>query len=63
MVVCLRENANQLHFFLKKHVLFIQVDVPIFYYGDVVRVIDDMALVCSLQEGHGGWNDDIALVM
>ena len=30
--------------------------------GDVVRVLDDIAEVNRLQEGHGGWNDDIALV-
>ena len=31
-------------------------------YRDVVRVIDDMAEVNSLQTDHGGWDDDIALV-
>lgn len=30
--------------------------------GDVVKVIDDMSTVYSLQEGHGGWVDDMALV-
>lgn len=39
-----------------------QVDVPIFKFGDVVRVIEDMSLVFSLQEGHGQWNDDMVLV-
>ena len=40
----------------------LQVDVPVFGYRDTVRVIDDMAQVHSLQDGHGGWNDDMALV-
>ena len=30
--------------------------------GDVVRVIDDIAKVHNLQENHGGWVDDMALV-
>ena len=30
--------------------------------GDVVKVIDDMVKVHDLQENHGGWVDDIALV-
>ena len=30
--------------------------------GDVVRVLDDMVQVHSLQTGHGEWNDDMALV-
>ena len=40
----------------------IQVDVPVFHYGDVVRILDDMVQVHSLQTGHGNWNDDMALV-
>ena len=28
----------------------------------MVRVLDDLAEVHRLQDGHGGWNDDIALV-
>ena len=40
----------------------LQVDVPVFHYGDVVRVLDDMVQVHSLQTGHGDWNDDMALV-
>ena len=34
----------------------------LFHEGDVVRVLDDLAEVHRLQDGHGGWNDDIALV-
>ena len=30
--------------------------------GDVVRILDDIAQVHSLQEDHGGWVDDMALV-
>lgn len=30
--------------------------------GDVVRMISDMAEVYRLQQGHGEWNDDMALV-
>ena len=33
-----------------------------FSVGDVVRVLDDIAKVHNLQENHGGWVDDIALV-
>ena len=36
--------------------------MPIFKYGDVVRISDDIVRVHSLQPGHGEWNDDIALV-
>ena len=41
---------------------FAQVDVPVFEPGDVVRMISDMAEVYRLQQGHGEWNDDMALV-
>ncbi len=30
--------------------------------GDVVRLLDDMPQVYQLQNGHGEWNDDMALV-
>lgn len=40
----------------------LKVDVPFFQEGDVVRVIDDMVQVFSLQDGHGEWNDDMSLV-
>ena len=33
-----------------------------FKEGDVVRIIDDMAEVHMLQDDHGGWVDDMALV-
>ena len=33
-----------------------------FSVGDVVRVLDDMSKVHTLQENHGGWIDDMALV-
>lgn len=42
--------------------IFAQVDVPFLHRGDVVRMIDDMANVYSLQKGHGEWVDDMALV-
>ena len=35
--------------------------VPQFSSGDVVRILDDIAAVHKLQEGHGGWVDDMAL--
>ena len=40
----------------------VQVDVPVFEPGDVVRMISDMAEVYRLQQGHGEWNGDMALV-
>ena len=40
----------------------LQVDVPQFSVGDVVRMLDDMSEVHYLQDGHGGWTDDMALV-
>ena len=33
-----------------------------FSKGDVIKVIDDMQMVYTLQESHGGWVDDMALV-
>ena len=30
--------------------------------GNVVKIIDDIATLHNLQEGHGGWVDDMALV-
>jgi hypothetical protein len=30
--------------------------------GDAVRILDDIARVHDLQENHGGWIDDMALV-
>lgn len=41
---------------------YLQVDTPVFGYGDIVRISDDMVRVHSLQAGHGEWNDDMALV-
>ena len=38
------------------------VQVELFNTGDVIRVIDDIAKVHDLQENHGGWVDDMALV-
>lgn len=40
----------------------IQVDIPVFEHGEVVRILDDIVKVHSLQPGHGEWNDDMALV-
>ena len=33
-----------------------------FKVNDVVRVINDISQVHTLQENHGGWSDDMALV-
>ena len=33
-----------------------------FKVNDVVRVVNDISQVHSLQDGHGGWSDDMALV-
>ena len=33
-----------------------------FSKGDVIRVIEDIALCHELQQNHGEWNDDMALV-
>ena len=30
--------------------------------GDPVRILNDMSMVYQLQEDHGGWIDDMALV-
>ena len=43
-------------------VCVVQVDLPVFEPGDVVRMISDMAEVYRLQQRHGEWNDDMALV-
>jgi hypothetical protein len=40
-----------------------QLGFHLFQDGDIVRVIDDLALAHQLQEGHGEWNDDIALAL
>ena len=40
----------------------VQVDIPLFEPGDVVRMISDIAEVYKLQQGHGEWSDDMALV-
>ncbi|XP_019848978.1 PREDICTED: E3 ubiquitin-protein ligase MIB2-like [Amphimedon queenslandica] len=34
-----------------------------FAVGDVIKIIDDIALVHDLQEDHGGWVDDMALTL
>ena len=36
--------------------------MKLFNTGDVIRVIDDIAKVHDLQENHGGWVDNMALV-
>ena len=43
-------------------VCVIQVDIPIYKFGDVVQVLEDIVEVQKLQKGHGGWNDDITMV-
>ena len=37
-------------------------EVEQFHVGDVVRILDDIAKVHNLQDDHGGWVDDMALV-
>lgn len=36
--------------------------MPEFECGEVVRMISDIAEAYQLQQGHGEWNDDMALV-
>lgn len=43
-------------------ICFTFVQVEHFKTGDVVRILDDIAKVHTLQENHGGWVDDMALV-
>ena len=38
------------------------MDTPHFTYGEVVKVLDDIAVVHQLQKGHGEWDDEMALV-
>ena len=38
------------------------MEVPEFECGEVVRMISDIAEAYQLQQGHGEWNDDMALV-
>ncbi len=52
----------QLHYVACNFWYLLQVDVPLYGYRDIVRMIDDMVQVYSLQTDHGGWNDDMALV-
>ena len=33
-----------------------------FSKGDVVEILEDVNSVRELQEGHGGWNDDMLVV-
>lgn len=40
----------------------VQVDVPMYKFGDAVRVLPDIDEVQKLQKGHGGWSDDITMV-
>ena len=44
------------------HACVFCIQVEQFNTGDVIRVIDDIARVHDLQENHGGWVDDMALV-
>jgi len=41
-------------------VAVVKVDVPQYACGDVVRIMDDMAEIRKLQQGHGEWNEDMA---
>ena len=51
---------------VSKHVIMCMfctfIQIPQHSGGDVIRVLDDIATVHDLQEGHGGWVDDMALV-
>ena len=40
----------------------LQVDVPHFRVGDLVRISGDLEKVQSLQHGHGDWSDGVLLV-
>ena len=42
--------------------LVLQVDLPQFKVGDLVRVSGDLEKVQSLQQGHGGWSNAVLLV-
>ena len=46
----------------KRTYVIVQAEMPSFSSGDVVRMLGDMAEVYRLQQGHGDWNDDMALV-
>lgn len=41
---------------------FTSTKVEEYKIGDAVRILDDIAKVHNLQENHGGWIDDMALV-
>ena len=43
-------------------VVTIQVDVPRFKVGDLVRISGDLEKVQRLQGGHGDWSDGVLLV-
>ena len=43
-------------------VLLVQVEMPVFECGDVVRMVSDIAEAYRLQQGHGDWNDEMAMV-
>ena len=38
------------------------MDCPSLQVGDVVRILDDMAEVMKLQQNHGEWAEEMALV-
>ena len=40
-----------------------QLGFHLFSKGDVIRVIEDIALCHELQQNHGEWNDDMALCL
>ena len=46
---------------LLSHCFCVQAE-DILQQGDVVRVSNEIALVHTLQEDHGGWVDDMVLV-
>ena len=43
-------------------VVCMQVDLPQFKTGDLVRISGDLEKVRSLQHGHGDWSDAVLLV-
>lgn len=40
--------------------LYMQVGIPRYQVGDIVRVMDDLAEVAKLQKNHGGWVEEMS---
>ena len=41
----------------------VQVDMPRFKVGDLVKVSSDMEKMQNLQQGHGDWSNAVLLVL